>query len=194
MDDWVTVILILLAVALALIAWHFYDVRVGKPRSRLKALEQSLATLADHNVDIAHRGSSRRIEQAKHLKSKQKQISVVDLLDRDSKLNQGGDWKKLTFHEGFHQGPFADELTDDEWQFVHRRYAQLVEEKTAHRVKVGTHQRVLKESETRLDKLTAAYAEQVRAIAEEPTKHDSSRWNDEFDALARGEDDKRQAD
>src|SRR5699024_3888268 len=95
------------------------------------------------------------------------------------------DWKRLTFHEGFHQGPFAEELTDQEWQFVHQRYAQLVEEKTAHRVKVETHQRMLQESEERVAKLTKAYVDETKAIAEQTGNHDSSRWNDEFEALTR---------
>lgn len=185
-------ILIVLAVCFAGFGWHFYDVRIGKPKSRRKALETSLNTLAEHNVDIAYSGSSRRIEQAKHLKSTEKPISVIDLLNRDSKLNQGGDWKKLTFHEGFHQGPFADELTDDEWQFVHQRYTQLVEEKTSHRVKVETHHRLLKDSEVRVDKLTKAYVEQAKAISEQSENHDSKSWNDEFDALTRSDDEKTQ--
>lgn len=179
------VILIVLAVALAVVGWHFYDKHVGKPRSRRKALESSLDTLAEHNVDIAHHGTSKRIEQAKHLKSTDQPISVIDVLNRDSQLNQSGDWKKLTFHEGFHQGPFADELTDQEWQFVHQRYTQLVEEKTSHRVTVETHQKLLKENESRVEKLTKAYVEQARAIAEQGSDHDSDAWNDEFEALTR---------
>lgn len=190
MNEWLMVILISLAVLLAVTGWHFYEVRVGKPKSRRKALESSLDTLAEHNVDIAYSGTSKRIEQAKHLKSTDKPMSVVDLLNRDSKLNQGGDWKKLTFHEGFHQGPFADELTDDEWQFVHQRYTQLVEEKTAHRVKVETHHRLLKDSEARVDKLTKAYVKEAKAISEQSRNHDSNTWNDEFDALTGSEGDK----
>lgn len=182
------VILIVLAVALLVTGWHFYDKHVHKPRSRLRALESSLDTLAEHNVDISYTGTSKRIEQAKHIKSTDRTISVIDVLNRDSQLNQGGDWKKLTFHEGFHQGPFADELTDQEWQFVHQRYAQLVEEKTSHRVTVETHQRLLKENEDRVSKLTKAYVEQAKAIAEQGPDHDSSRWDDEFDSLTHDDD------
>ena len=186
MSEWLMALLIVLTVALAMVGWHFYDVHIGKPRGRRKALEASLDTLADHNVEVAYIGSSSRIEQTKHLKSRSSSISVIDLLNRSSKLNQDGDWKKLTFHEGFHPGPYADELTDDEWQFVHQRYTQLVEQKTSHRVKIETHQRLLKESEARVDKLTRTYVEQARAIAEQTGDHDSNRWNDEFDALSRG--------
>lgn len=186
MFDWLIPLLIVLAVALASAGWYVYDARVGKPRGRLKALETSLNTLADHNVDIAATGTSYRIEQAKHLKIRDQSVSVLDLLNRDSRLNQAGDWKRLTFHEGFHQGPYADELTDDEWRFVHQRYAELVEQKTSHRVRVETHQKLLKENEARVDKLTKTYVEQARAIAEQGGDHDSNRWNDEFDALNRG--------
>lgn len=183
MDDWLVTILIVLAVTLIAIGWPLYESRVGKPNRRRKALEVSLETLADHNVEIAYRGSSKRITQAKHLKNPHDPISVIDLLNRDSELNQGGDWKKLTFHEGFHQGPFADELTDQEWQFVHQRYTQLVEEKTSNRITVETHQKLLKENEHRLEKLTSTYVEQARAIAEQGSDHDSNTWDDEFDAL-----------
>ncbi|MGO1192832.1 MAG: hypothetical protein ACTMHH_03070 [Nesterenkonia sp.] len=193
MNDWLMVMLIVLAVALAMIGWYFYDLHIGRPRDRRKKLETSLDALAAHNVEVAHIGSSSRIEQTKHLKSRDSPISVIDLLNRDSKLNQDGDWKKLTFHEGFHQGPYADELTDDEWQFVHQRYAQLVEQKTSHRVRVETHQRLLKESENRVDKLTKTYVEQAKAIAEQTGDHDSNRWNDEFDALNRGKDQRPQS-
>lgn len=190
MDDWLIIVLIVLAAALAAAVGHFYTVHVGKPRGRRRALEASLEALAEHNVEVAHIGSSTRIEQTKHLRSRSTPISVIDLLNRSSKLNQDGDWKKLAFHEGFHQGPYADELTDDEWQFVHQRYAQLVEQKTAHRIRVETHQRLLKENEDRVDKLTRTYVEQARAIAEQTGDHDSSRWNDEFDALSRDRRDK----
>lgn len=193
MSDWLMVLLIVLAVALSLVGWHFYDVRIAKPRGRRKALEASLDALAGHNVEVAHLGTSNRIEQTKHLKSTSSPISVIDLLNRDAKLNQDGDWKKLTFHNGFHQGPYADELTDDEWQFVHQRYTQLVEQKTSHRVRIETHQRLLKQNEARVDKLTKNYVEQAKAIAEQTGDHDSNRWNDEFDALSRGNDEKPQA-
>lgn len=183
MDDWLITILIVLAIALIAIGWPLYETRVGKPNRRRRALEESLKTLADHNVEIAYQGSSRRITQAKHLKSPHAPISVIDLLNRDSELNQGGDWKKLTFHEGFHQGPFADELTDQEWQFVHQRYTELVEEKTSNWITVETHQKLLKENEHRLEKLTSTYVEQARAIAERGSDHNRSTWDERFDAL-----------
>lgn len=188
MNEWLMIAIIVMVIALVLSGWHFYDARVGKPRSRRKALENSLATLADHNVDIEYVGTSKRIEQAKFLKNGHRApISVLDLLNRDSALNESGDWKKLKFHEGFHQGPFDDELSDDEWQFVHRRYAELVEEKTSHRVAVETHQRFLKESEERINRLSRSYVEQAREIAQHAAEHDSDRWNEEFDALNDGE-------
>lgn len=183
MDDWLITVLIVLAIALVAIGWPLYEARVGKPNRRRKALEDSLKTLADHNVEIAYQGSSRRIAQAKHLRSPNDPISVIDLLNRDSELNQGGDWKKLTFHEGFHQGPFADELTDQEWQFVHQRYTELVKEKTSNRITVETHQKLLKENEERLEKLTSTYVEQARAIAERGSDHNRSAWDETFDAL-----------
>lgn len=183
MDDWLITVLIVLAIALIAIGWPLYEARVGKPNRRRKALEDSLKSLADHNVEIAYQGSSKRIAQAKHLKSPNAPISVIDLLNRDSELNQGGDWKKLTFHEGFHQGPFADELTDQEWQFVHQRYTELVEEKTSNRITVETHQNLLKENEHRLDKLTSTYVEQARAIAERGSDHKRDSWDEKFDAL-----------
>lgn len=194
MFDWLIALLIVLAVALTGAGWYIYDARVAKPRGRLKALETSLNALADHNVDVATTGTSYRIEQAKHLKLREQSVSILDVLNRDSKLNQDGDWKKLTFHEGFHQGPYADELTDEEWQFVHQRYTELVEQKTSHRVRVETHQRLLKENEARVDKLTKTYVEQARAIAEQTGEPDSDRWNDEFDALNGGTRDKPQAE
>lgn len=183
MDDWLITVLIVLAIALIAIGWPLYEARVGKPNRRRKALEDSLKSLADHNVEIAYQGSSKRIAQAKHLKSPNAPISVIDLLNRDSELNQGGDWKKLTFHEGFHQGPFADELTDQEWQFVHQRYTELVEEKTSNRITVETHQNLLKENEHRLDKLTSTYVEQARAIAERGSDHKRDSWDEKFDAF-----------
>lgn len=182
MDDWLMTILIIAAVVLIVFGWQFYETRIGKPNRRRKALESSLETLAEHNVDIAYQGNSKRIPQAKHLVKPQDQISVIDLLNRDSKLNEGGDWKKLTFHEGFHQGPFADELTDAEWSFVHERYAKLMQQKTSNRVKVETHQKMLKENETRVEKLTQTYVEQARAIAEEGGDHDSAKWDVEFNS------------
>ncbi len=185
MSEAIIIALVVLAVIMIVLGWYFYDTRVGKPRNRLKALEKSLDAIATHNVEIAYNGRSRRIEQVKRMKKGETTpLSVVDLLNRDSRLNKNGEWLKLEFYEGLHQGPFDDDLTKDEWQFVHRRYTELVEEKTTHRMSVESQQRLLQQNEDRMNRLTSSYVEEAQKIAESSSgdRH-KDHWDAEFDAL-----------
>ena len=185
MDEVIIIALMALLLLAVIAGWYFYDTRVAKPKNRLKALEKSLDAIATHNVEIAYSGRSKRIEQLKRMKKGETTpLSVVDALNRDSRLNKNGEWLKLEFFEGLHQGPFDDELTKDEWQFVQRRYSELVEEKTTHRMSVETQQRLLHQNEDRMNRLTSSYVEEAKKIAEHHSGDQrKNTWDAQFDAL-----------
>lgn len=185
MVEVIVAILVALAVLAGGAGWYYYDKHLGQPKARLKALETSLRALAEHNVDITYDGSSRRIEQAAPRNRKAtKELSVLDVLDQHAPINQGGDWKKLTFHEGFHAGPYAHELTDAEWRFIHHRYAELIQEVTSHRLTLESQRKVLKETEVRMQRMSKTYAQEAKRLAAEQQETHQQRWKRAYDDIS----------
>lgn len=141
-------IVFMLIVVAAVVFGNMYYSRTYLPRQRIQALEASMTKAAEINAR----------------KERSEMLSISDVLDRNSPENSISGLQRLLKHP-FHEGPFADELSDEEWDHVHQFYPKAIEEAVSHVVKTNANMRQIQGSEERMTKLTQSYKKAADDIA-----------------------------
>lgn len=142
-------IILVLFVFAGVVFGNMYYSRTYLPRQRIKALDDSMNKAARVNAQ------GQRPEA----------ISISEVLDRNSPENSIHGIQKL-LKTPFHTGPFADELSDEEWDHVHRFYPQAIENAVSDVVKMNSNMRQIQGSEERMTKLTQSYKKAAEDISE----------------------------
>lgn len=174
-------------------AYKSYSDKVLVPKARMQLLEDTVDKVAAHNVANANKdeGSDNEDDEiikdgiGKELtKSFQEtfgsvrqlppQISLADALREDHPINTHiGSPFKSQRREPFHSGPYAHEMTKDEWSFVQEQYQKAIQRNTDETISLGANLTAVKEIEDQLHRQVEAYSKarkQVSGSREDPYK------------------------
>lgn len=152
-------VLVVLLTAFSVVFGNMYYSRTYLPQKRRESLEKVLRHTAELNV-------------AKD--KNEKRLSVAEVLDRNSTQNHLTGIQKW-MNKPLYEGPFADELTEDEWNHVHDFYPRAIEEAASERMRRSSHLRRLEGSEHKMLELSRAYKQAAEEVAQGRDPH-SEEW------------------
>lgn len=177
--------------------YNVYNERVLVPRARMQLLEDTVDKIAAHNVSSVtkdgnnHRQAIVKDSPGKELaKSFQEafgstrqlppQISLAEALREDHPINERiGSPFKSQRREPFHTGPYAHELTNDEWAFIQEYYQKAIQRITDNQIRLDANLNAVAEIESQLHRQMDAYSQARKQIAN-PNKDP---YEQEFEAL-----------